>query len=73
MAEDGVDLEQAVRRSNREFHQEWSIDVDQDPNDIPLDKFNPAHPGLFEANAVLPYFERLRREEPVHYLSLIHI
>ena len=31
MAEDGAnDFAKAVRRSNREFHQEWAIDVDQD-------------------------------------------
>lgn len=70
MAEDGTnDFAKAVRRSNKEFHQEWAIDVDQDPNDIPLDQLNPAHPSLFEANAVLPYFARLRREAPVHYCA----
>ncbi|MBA4208576.1 MAG: cytochrome P450 [Parvibaculum sp.] len=33
----------------------------------PLETLNPAQPALFEADAVLPYFERLRAEEPVHY------
>jgi cytochrome P450 len=28
---------------------------------------NPGHPDLFEANTVLPYFERLRAEDPVNY------
>lgn len=33
----------------------------------PLETLNPAQPALFEADAVLPYFERLRAEDPVHY------
>ena len=33
----------------------------------PLETLNPAQPALFEADAVLPYFERLRAEAPVHY------
>ncbi|MFN4354722.1 cytochrome P450 [Parvibaculum sp.] len=33
----------------------------------PLETLNPAQPALFEADAVLPYFERLRAEDPVHF------
>ncbi|HSG91473.1 MAG TPA: cytochrome P450 [Pseudomonadales bacterium] len=55
-----------MRRSNKEMWQEWSIDVDQDPNDIPLEKLNPGHPALWEANKALPYFDRIRREDPLH-------
>jgi cytochrome P450 len=54
------------KRSNRELAAEWAVDVTQDPYDIPLEKLDPGHPGLFEANVVLPYFERLRAEDPVH-------
>ena len=60
-----TDTEQ-YKRSNRELAAEWAIDVTQDPYSIPLEKIDPGHPGLFEANAVLPYFERLRAEDPVH-------
>jgi cytochrome P450 len=56
----------AMRRSNKELWEEWAIDVHQDPNEIPLEKLNPAHPSLFEADTMWPYFERLRREDPVH-------
>lgn len=35
----------------------------------PLETLNPAQPALFEADAVLPYFERLRAEDPVHYTA----
>ena len=55
------------KMSNKDTWQEWAIDVDQDPYAIPLEKFNPGHPALFEANRVLPYFERMRKEAPVHY------
>ena len=35
----------------------------------PLETLDPAQPALFEADAVLPYFERLRAEDPVHYTA----
>ena len=35
----------------------------------PLDELNPAQPALFQANAMWPYFERLRKEAPVHYTA----
>ncbi len=35
----------------------------------PLELLDPAQPALFEADAMWPYFERLRRESPVHYTS----
>ncbi len=53
--------------SNREWLAAWQIDPAQDPYAIDLPKLNPAHPALFEANAMLPYFERLRSQAPVHY------
>jgi cytochrome P450 len=56
-----------LKRLNREMWAEWAIDPHQDPYSIPLSKLNPGHPTLFEANTVLPYFERLRKEAPVHY------
>jgi cytochrome P450 len=55
-----------MRRSNKEMWAQWAIDVHQDPASVPLEEINPGHPMLFEANTVLPYFERLRREDPVH-------
>ncbi|MDO8900758.1 MAG: cytochrome P450 [Phenylobacterium sp.] len=35
----------------------------------PLDQLNPAQPELFQANAMWPIFERLRKEDPVHYTA----
>ena len=51
---------------NREWREAWAVDVHQDPSSVPLEKINPAHGEFFEANTILPYFARLRREAPVH-------
>ncbi|MCP5180141.1 MAG: cytochrome P450 [Pseudomonadales bacterium] len=39
----------------------------QDPVSTPLADLDVARPSLFQANAQWPYFERLRREAPVHF------
>lgn len=69
MAKAFHELSQEERRklSNKEVEAAFAIDVDRDPYDIPLDELDPGHPSLFEAHAQYPYFERLRREDPVHY------
>jgi cytochrome P450 len=36
---------------------------------LPLDKLDPAQPALFQADAHWPYFERLRKEDPVHFTA----
>jgi len=36
---------------------------------LPLDEIDVSQPELFRANAIWPYFERLRREDPVHYCA----
>ena len=43
------------------------IDPGLDPRDIPLHELNVANPELFRAEAMWPYFKRLREEAPVHY------
>ncbi|MFK7898578.1 MAG: cytochrome P450 [Myxococcota bacterium] len=43
--------------------------VDADPGAFPLEKIDPADVDLFAANQHLPYFARLRREDPVHYTA----
>ena len=58
--------ENPIVRSNREARLQWEIDPYQDPYTIPLEKLNVAHPARFEANTVLPCFERLRQESPVN-------
>ncbi len=41
--------------------------VDEDPWTIPLADFDPGRRVLFAHDAMWPYFERLRRDAPVHY------
>jgi hypothetical protein len=38
-----------------------------DPYSVPLDKIDVSNPWLYRDNTIAPYFERLRREAPVHY------
>jgi hypothetical protein len=33
----------------------------------PLSEFHPGNPELFRSDSFRPYFDRLRKEEPVHY------
>ncbi len=41
----------------------------EDAYSMPLEDLNPAQAELFEADAIWPYFERLRKEAPVHYCT----
>ena len=34
---------------------------------LPLEQFDPGDPELFRTDTFWPYFDRLRREDPVHY------
>ncbi len=52
--------------NNREAQQKWAIDPTRDPWSMDLSELDPAHPSLFEADAFWPYFERMRKEDPVH-------
>src|SRR5579875_97162 len=40
-----------------------------DPWSIPLDRLDPAQPLAFQQGRELPFFERLRREDPVHFVQ----
>jgi cytochrome P450 len=41
-----------------------------DPWTIPLDQIDVGQAALFQANAFWPFFERLRRDAPVHYCAI---
>jgi cytochrome P450 len=58
-----------MRRSNAEMLAEWPLDTSVDPYSLRLEDMNPGHPYLFEDNKALPWFERLRKEDPVHYCA----
>lgn len=48
-----------------------SVDLSADARarawSIPLEDYHVADPALFQADAMWPYFERLRKEDPVHW------
>ncbi len=49
-----------------------AVDTTRAPRDawsVPLDEIDVADSSLFEHEAHWPYFERLRREDPVHYTA----
>ena len=46
-----------------------SWDHPRDPWSIPLDKIDVAQPELFRDDAHWAYFERLRKEDPIHYCA----
>ena len=66
MSESKTPIQRDYSRSNAELAAQWKIDVNRDPYSIPLEELDPAHDELFAANKALPYFERLRAEDPVH-------
>jgi cytochrome P450 len=39
----------------------------QNAYDIPIEDIDVSDPMMFKANAFWPYFERMRKEDPVHY------
>ncbi len=41
--------------------------VGRDPWTIPLEEIDISHPGIWQSNEFLPFLERLRRDDPVHY------
>lgn len=43
------------------------IDYASDAMSLPLDRIDVSDPKLYQNDVYFPYFERLRREDPVHY------
>jgi cytochrome P450 len=55
MSDGSIDLKEAAQAARETAYAE------------PLESLNPAMPALFQADAMWPYFERLRAEDPVHW------
>ena len=53
--------------SNKKVAEVFAIDPHYDVGSLSLDELDPSHPALFENDTMWPYFERLRKEDPVHY------
>jgi len=43
--------------------------LEQDPWSLPIEELDVAQPALFQADKQWPWFERLRRDAPVHYCA----
>ncbi len=53
--------------SNQEMREAFAIDPHYDPYSVGLDDVDPSHPSLFQNGTHWGHFERLRKEDPVHY------
>jgi len=53
--------------SNKVMLEAFAIDPHYDAYALPLEKLDPSHPALFANDTIWPHFERLRKEDPVHY------
>ncbi len=53
--------------SNKQVMDAFAIDPHHDPYAIPLDEVDPSHPSLFANDSFWGHFDRLRKEDPVHY------
>lgn len=71
-AEERTDLMWRRRRrdatlTNKEVADAFAVDPYVDPNDLSLDEIDPSNPAFFVHGTHGQHFERLRREDPVHY------
>jgi cytochrome P450 len=55
--------------TNREYADAWEIDPHYDPHSVSLDEMDPSHPTLFLHGTHWQHFERLRAEDPVHWVE----
>ncbi len=53
--------------SNKEVAKAFAIDPKYDVNSISINDVDPSHPALFANDTLWPHFERLRKEDPVHF------
>ncbi len=52
---------------NKVIESAVSASVQNSVNAVPIEEINVSNPALFQTNSIWAYFERLRREDPVHY------
>ena len=53
--------------AQRELHSDLQKAAREHAYSMPLADISPANPELFRTDTMWPYFERLRKEDPVHY------
>ncbi len=64
-----VNRRELFAQSNEDLLAPWAIDTSVDPYSLDLEALDPGHPDLFEDGRQMPYFERLRAEDPVHFTA----
>ena len=69
MSGDNVAGTENALPSNAEVRARWRISSEADPETVPLDALNPGSGDWFEQNKELAVFDRLRRDDPVHFTA----
>lgn len=62
-----INQDQLVKGLREKSDKRW--DHPRDPWSIPLDKIDVSQPEIFRDDAHWAYFERLRKEDPIHYCA----
>src|ERR1700726_4979047 len=62
-----IDLVENLEKDVRERAVDLQKDARERALALPLEQFDPGDPELFRSDTFWPYFDRLRREDPVHY------
>jgi len=57
-----------IRATESAEQSRWSM-VGKDPWAMPIEKIDLSHPGIWHTNEFLPFLERLRKEDPVHFCA----
>ncbi len=63
-----TDTANTTRAKDPTTQSKWSM-VGRDPYTMPLEEIDLSHPGVWQANEMHPFMERLRREDPVHFCA----
>src|SRR6188472_1575410 len=61
-------VEEPLMHGTADLVKDVNLDAARDrANALPLADYDPGDPELFKTDTFWPYFDRLRREDPVHY------
>ncbi|MCG8414791.1 MAG: cytochrome P450 [Pseudomonadales bacterium] len=63
-----TDTANTTRAKDPSTQSKWSM-VGRDPYSMALEDIDLSHPGIWQANEMHPFMERLRREDPVHFCA----
>ena len=55
--------------SNAEMKEKWGLKDNVSPQELPLEQINPGNNDWFARNQEIEVFDRLRKEDPVHFTA----